>query len=115
MTQLFEILRGEQDNRNLADAPMKVGTGFLATNISNDDQRAMIALKKVDRSRSIELSLREALNKIAHYKYQTFRIDGRGAHYVVLGGELHGKLWVAEFLVSKLCKNATAAIQAITG
>lgn len=34
------------------------------------------------------LNLREALNKLGHYSgdLSTYRVDGRGAHYLVLGG-----------------------------
>lgn len=115
MTQLFEILRGEQDTGNLADAPMNVDTGFLAKSISSAERATMLSLKKIERTRSTALGLRDALNKIAHYEQVDFRVDGRNAHYLLLAGTYHGKHWVAEILVSKLCKNAAAAIQAITG
>lgn len=113
MTKLFEILRGEQDDGYLAPAMMNVDTAFIADGISSADQHKMLSLKKIDRARSTTLSLRNTLNKIAHYKIATFRVDGRGAHYVLLGGVYKNQHWVAEILVSKLCKNAAAAIQAI--
>lgn len=115
LTKLFEILRGEQDDGHLAPALMKVDTALIATGISSDEQKRMLALKRIDRSRSTSLSLRDTLNKIAHYKEATFRVDRRGAHYILLGGIFKKEHWIAEILVSKLCKNAAAAIQGITG
>lgn len=115
MTKLFEILRGEQDDGHLPDPLMNAGTALIADGISSTDQQRMLSQKKIDRARSTTLSLRNTLNKIAHYKTANFRIDGRNAHYLLLGGEHNNKRWVAEILVSKLCNNATAAIQAING
>jgi hypothetical protein len=115
MTKLFEILRGEQDDGHLAAAWMNVDTSFIVELNSAADQQEMLFLKKIDRAQSKSLSLRNTLNKIAHYKTATFRVDGRNAHYLLLGGVYNNKHWVAEILVSRLCKNAAMAIQAITG
>jgi hypothetical protein len=115
MTQLFEILRGEQDTGHLAAAPMNADTAFIANGISIIEQQQMLSLKKIDRTRSTNLSLRNTLNKIAHYDRATFRVDKRNAHYLLLAGIYQNKHWVAEILVSKLCRNAAIAIQAITG
>lgn len=115
MTQLFEILRGEQDAGHLAAAPMNADTAFIVNGISITDQQQMMSLKKIDHSRSTALSLRNTLNKIAHYEKATFRVDKRNAHYLLLAGVYKNNHWIAEILVSKLCKNAATAIQAITG
>lgn len=114
MTKLFEILRGEQDNGHLDASVMQVHTGIIAENISRADQAGMLLRKKIDRTRSTSLSLRNTLNKLAHYKTASFRVDGRNAHYLLLRGQRRGEYWAAEILVSTLCKNAATAIQAIT-
>ena len=115
MTQLFEILRGEQDLGYLSPVLMQVPTGFLAERLSIEDQQKMMLQRKVDRSMSAKMDLRDALNKIAHWKDTSFRIDGRGAHYLILSGAHNGKKWIAEVSVSRLCRNARAAIAAISG
>ncbi|MNO58917.1 hypothetical protein D3C76_494920 [compost metagenome] len=115
MVKLFEILRGEQDLGNLASEPMEAGTGYLVICDSIDEQLAMMEQKKIDRTRSTTISLRNALNKIAHWKNTTFRVDGRGAHYILLSGNQFQTKWVAEIHIAKLCKNCATAIAAITG
>lgn len=115
MVKLFEILRGEQDQGNLAPEPMQAATGYLVICDSIDDQLAMMEQKKIDRTRSTAISLRDALNKIAHWKSTTFRVDGRGAHYILLSGKQSQTKWVAEIHMAKLCKNCSTAIAAITG
>ena len=113
----FEILRGEQDDGFLADSYMRVPTGFLIEGATAAEQAAMIGAARIDKAhaRCGPLALREALNKIAHYRYgvATFRVDRRGAHYLVLGGSRNGRHWIAEILVTQLCRNATAAAAAI--
>ncbi|MCF5245328.1 hypothetical protein GIW33_27970 [Pseudomonas syringae] len=115
MVQLFEILRGEEDSANLASELMQAPTGYLVLCISTEDQHAMMEQKKIDRARSTVIGLREALNKIAHWKGTNFRVDGRGAHYILLSGTQREKKWVAEIHIPKLCKNCSAAIAGITG
>lgn len=88
MTELFEILRGEQDDGHLAATLMNVATGLVANDVSMADQQEMLSLKRIDRTQSTTLNLRNALNKIAHYKTTSYRVDGRNAHYLLLGGEL---------------------------
>lgn len=77
----------------------------------------MIRAARIDKAhaRCRPLALREALNKIAHYRsgVATFRFDRRGAHYLVLGGSRNGRHWIAEILVTQLCRNAAAAAAAI--
>lgn len=114
MTTLFEILRGEQDAGNLAPIWMNVNTALIAEVSSAHDQQQMLTRRKVSRAQSQPLSLRNTLNKLAHYETATFRVDGRNSHYLILSGVYKQKYWVAEILVSKLCKNSTAAIQAIS-
>jgi hypothetical protein len=119
MVNLFEILRGEQDDGNLANGPMSVSTAVIVNQVSATEQQDMISAGKIDRVHASFgcLSLQDTLNKIAHYNISTatFRVDGRGSHYLLLGGKYQGKHWVAEILVSRLCKNAAAAVRAITG
>ncbi|WP_155635505.1 hypothetical protein [Burkholderia cepacia] len=116
MTQLFEILRGEHDEGRIDDAMMLAPTGLLATRISISQQDSMLASKRINRVGAIPLTFREALNKVAHYHSDkvAFRIDGRNAHYLVLGGTFQRQHWVAEILVSKFCKNAAAALRSAT-
>lgn len=117
MPNLFEILRNEQDQKRLDDRYMQVDTGWQIDGLSAADQSAIVAAGKVRRSRADceRMDLRTALNRAAHFDTAIagYRIDGRGAHYVVLGGEHRKRRWVAEILVSTLCKNASAAATAI--
>ena len=117
LAAMFEILRGEQDDGYLADSYMQVPTGFLVEGVTAAEQTAMINAARIDKAhgRCGPLTLREALNKIAHYRsgVATFRVDRRGAHYLVLGGSRSGRHWVAEILVTKLCRNAATAAEAI--
>lgn len=115
MTKLFEILRGEQDAGRLAAAPMNAATALIVNGVSITEQQKMLFLKKIDRTRSTTLGLRNVLNKIAHYEMATFRVDKRNAHYLLLAGTYNGKPWIVEILVSRLCSNSAAAIKAITG
>jgi hypothetical protein len=117
LTQLFEILRNEQDQGRLAPHFMHQPTAHIVNGVSSSDVAAMISARKIDKSHVGygPLNLRNTLNKIAHHdtSLATYRIDGRGAHYLVLGGAQGNTLWVAEILVSRLCKNAAAAVGAI--
>jgi hypothetical protein len=117
LAAIFEILRGEQDDGYLADSYMRVPTGVLVERVTAAEQTAMIDAARIDKghARCGPLTLREALNKIAHYNsgVATFRVDRRGAHYLVLGGSRNRRRWVAEILVAQLCRNAAAAAVAI--
>lgn len=115
MVQLFEILRGEEDSENLAPELMQAPTGYLVLCESTAEQLTMMGQKKIDRARSTTISLREVLNKIAHWKTTSFRVDGRGAHYILLSGTQQHKKWVAEIHIPKLCKNCSTAISGIAG
>jgi len=119
LTNLFEILRNEEDHGNLPRSYMAVPTGLIADGLTEEQQNGMVAQQKVDRSHPTvsTLGLRDALNKIAHYRtaVAAYRVDGRGAHYLVLGGSFRNRRWVAEILVSRLCRNASIAADAITG
>ena len=83
MTNLFEILRNEEDHGNLAGAHMAIDTAFVADDVTLGEAANMINAQGVDQSHSSykKLSLRNTLNKIAHYdaRMATFRLDGRGA------------------------------------
>lgn len=117
LAAMFEILRGEQDDGHLDASYMDVSTGLLVNDITGAEQHGMIKNRAIDRRHAAcsSLSLREALSKIAHYRSSeaTFRVDGRGAHYLVLGGRHRRQRWVAEILVSRLHTNAAAAAAAI--
>lgn len=118
MVQLFEGLRNEQEDGYLAAGSMDVPTGWLASRLSLAEQRSMISAARIDHHHPNfgAMPLRVALNKIAHFRFDaaTYRVDGRGAHYLVLGGTQSGQRWVAQILVSQLCRNSSAAIQAIS-
>ncbi|WP_406239901.1 hypothetical protein ACF3NX_12950 (plasmid) [Acetobacter orientalis] len=117
LTIIFETLRNEEDQGRLDSIHMAKPTGYIVNGINIEDQQAMIVERKLDRSHSTlgVMSLRDALNKIAHHDTSqiTYRIDRRGAHYLILGGAFRGKIWLAEILVSKLVKHAAAAAEAI--
>lgn len=117
MTRLFDVLRNEQDHGKPIGNHMLAPTGILASNVTLTEQAAMVQAARVYRQHAscCVLSLRDALNKIAHYdtNKSSFRLDRRGAHYLVLGGMQGHKLWVSEILVSRLCKNARSAVQAL--
>lgn len=122
MTSLFDLLRGEHDAERLHDSWMEQVSGFLAKDLAPAERLAMIRDAKLDRAHShyAPMTLRDALNKIAHCDAarSTYRIDGRGAHYLVLSGpdqkpDKKGP-WVAEILISTLCRNAAAAIGSLS-
>ena len=89
LTVLFETLRNERDHRYLDASELAGAVGLLIEPVTQQEQADMKAAHKLDRSHSGcgLLSLAEALNKLGHYNTEvsTYRIDGRGAHYVVLG------------------------------
>jgi hypothetical protein len=118
LSSLFDILRNEQDQQHLADQFMAEETGYLVKNVSSAEREAMIAAARIDRSHPgfAKIGLRDVLNKIAHHdtRAATFRVDGRGAHYLLLGGEDQKKRrWVMQVLVTRLYKNASRAVAAI--
>ncbi|WP_149533797.1 hypothetical protein [Tardiphaga sp. P9-11] len=117
MTQLFEILRNEQDQGRLAQQYMQISTSSVVSGPTPVEQAAMIASCRIERSHRGygSLDLRDTLNKIAHHDtgLVSFRVDNRGAHYLILGGSFRGSRWISEILVAKLCKNAAAAVKAI--
>lgn len=117
LTSLFETLRNERDHGYLDDANLSDPVGLLIEPATSREQAAMAAAHKLDRAHanSKPLSLREALNKLGHYNgtLSAYRIDGRGAHYLLLGGRRGGRNWVAEILVSRLCDRAAVAAKAI--
>ncbi|ESZ46621.1 hypothetical protein ACYG9R_01720 [Mesorhizobium sp. RSR565B] len=117
MVGLFDVLRNEQDHGKPIRYQMSEDTGQPFRGVSHLELLAMLGSCRIDRKHpGIKiLSLRDALNKIAHHNKEisTYRLDGRGAHYLVLAGQEGNKQWVAEFLVSRFCRNATAAIRAL--
>lgn len=117
LTNLFETLRNERDHRYLNDADLSNSVGLLVQPATQQEQASMAAAHRIDRSHvhCAPLSLREALNKLGHYNatLSTYRIDGRGAHFLVLGGRQRNQNWLAEILVSRLCYEAMAAAKAI--
>lgn len=122
MVSLADLLRGEQDAERLPKSSMTAVTGLIAKDLTINEREAMITAKRLDRSHVScrPATLRGAFNKIVHCDaaHCTYRIDGRGAHYLVLSGPGQGPydgLWVAEILVATLCSNAAAAIEALRG
>lgn len=117
LTAIFEALRNEQDQGRLARSYMMEATGHIANHVSSSEQQAMIAARKLDLSHPSlrRMTLRDALNKVAHHDttFTTYRLDGRGAHYLILGGSHQNRNWVAEVLVSTLVKHARKAAKAI--
>lgn len=117
LTVLFETLRNERDYRYLDASELRGAVGLLIEPVTQQEQADMKAAHKLDRSHSGcgPLSLGEALNKLGHYNTEvsTYRIDGRGAHFVVLGGRRGHQHWIAEILISRLCKEAAVAAKAI--
>jgi hypothetical protein len=115
-------LRNEQDQQRLAAAFMAVDVGILASRLTPRERAEMIRNRGVDRHHAncAPLSLRDACNKIAHHDtaHSAFRIDGRGAHYIVLSGPDQNPTrgpWVAEMLVSRFCSQASKAVAAFQG
>lgn len=115
LASLFEILRGEQDSGHLADELMQVRTGLVIKDTTPDELAGMKSKHRIDRSRSVSMSLRDTLNKIAHWQFADFRVDGKNAHYLIFSGTFKHQTWFAEVLVSRLCRNASAAISGISG
>ncbi|HVI98301.1 MAG TPA: hypothetical protein VM657_04475 [Sphingomonas sp.] len=117
LTKLFETLRNERDHGYLDDVELSCAVGLLIEPATQQEQALIAAKSKIDRSHANcgPLNLREALNKLGHYNgdLSTYRVDGRGAHYLVLGGRRGNRYWVAEILVSRLCKGAASAAKAI--
>lgn len=118
MVQLFNVLRNEQDHGSPIAPLMSASTAKLVKEITFAEMEAMIRAAKIDRKHAqfADISLRETLNKVAHFdtNFSTYRVDGRGAHYLILGGkDQRQRLWVAEILVSRLCKCAERAVRAL--
>jgi hypothetical protein len=118
MVQLFNVLRNEQDHGSPIAAVMSAPTAKFVKEVTLAEMEVMIRAAKIDRKHAqfADISLRETLNKIAHFdtNFSTYRVDGRGAHYLILGGkDQRRRLWVAEILVSRLCKCAERAVRAL--
>lgn len=120
LVELFDVLRNEQDQGRLDPQLMRAMTGNIVQRISRAEQAQLIGANRISpyHPNFRPLNLRGVLSKIAHFDTvsATYRIDGRGAHYLVLGGpeQSHAdQFWVAEILVSRLCNNAAAAIKAL--
>ena len=117
LASLFEMLRNEQDQGRLDHRYMLEATGWQIDGVSAAEQAAMVARGRIDRTHPgyERVGLRTALNRAAHHDTAVtgYRVDGRGAHYLVLGGAYRRRRWVAEILVSTLCRNASIAAAAI--
>ncbi len=117
LTKLFETLRNEHDHRYLDAVHLQSQVGLLIQHLTSQEQVSMSASKRIDRLHPScrPLTLHQALNKLGHYDgaTSTYRVDGRGAHYIVLGGRQHQQNWIAEILISRLCKEAASAANAI--
>lgn len=117
LSNLFEILRNEEDQGRLDHPYMRLDTGYAVTGLTQVEMAQMISDQRIDRNHAGfgPLSLRDCLNKVAHFDtaYATFRVDGRGAHYLILGGVYRRQPWLAEILVSKLCTSSRTAVKAL--
>jgi hypothetical protein len=117
LTNLFETLRNQRDHGYLDSSDLADAVGLLIEPVTQQEQANMAEACKINRLHTScrPLSLAEALNKLGHYNadLSTYRIDGRGAHFLVLGGCRRSRNWVAEVLVSRLCSKATIAVKAI--
>lgn len=118
---LFEGLRNQRDHGYLDRNDLRQPVGWIISSASSAEQSLAYRVKKVDRPHSANspLSLEDALNKLAHYDedLSTYRVDGRNAHYLLLCGRRRGggrtQNWIAEILVSKLCREVRGAARAI--
>ena len=117
MTQLFECLRNERDYKYLDASELQRPVGLIVERVEQNALSAMVARTRLDRHHPDckPLTQNDALNKLAHYDESntTYRIDGRGAHFLLLVGSRHGHKWIAEFLVSRLCQSAAEAAKTI--
>lgn len=118
---LFEGLRNQRDHGYLNRSDLQQPVGWIIASASSAEQSLAYRVRKVDRRHSeySPLSLEEALNKLAHYDedLSTYRVDGRKAHYLVLCGKRQSRAgtqnWIAEILVSRLCREVRVAARAI--
>ena len=118
---LFEGLRNERDHGYLDRSDLQQPVGWIIAPASSTEQLRAHSERKLDRGHSAwsPLPLEDALNKLAHYDedLSTYRVDGRNAHYLVLCGKRRGgggtQNWIAEILVSKLCREVRVAARGI--
>lgn len=114
MHDLLMVIRKAQDNGVTAKGYSLVDTGWLAEALTQVEQQSMMAGKKIDRrhQNARKCSLRECVNKLAHLENSTFRVNGRGSHYVVLTGQNQSKtkLWVCEFNINTFATHCAKVI-----
>ena len=116
MHDLTLLIRKAEDNGAAAHSVMPSDTGWIAEDLSLVDQQSMMSCKKVNRKhlKANRCSLRKCLNKLAHSKTTTFRVDGRGSHYLVLTGPDQSASkgpWVCEFNVNTFATHCANVIR----
>lgn len=103
-------IRTEEDSGVITSAMMPANTGWIAIDLSAPDLNAMMSGAMLDRKHANAklMPLRECLNKIVHHEASTYRIDGRGAHFILLAGPAQNQNkgpWVAEFSIARLAQH----------
>lgn len=116
MHDLALLIRKAEDNGAAAQGVMPGDTGWIAENLALADQRSMMSRRKVNRRhpKATRCALRKCLNKLAHPTATTFRVDGRGSHYLVLTGpdqRASKGPWVCEFNVNTLATHCANVIR----
>lgn len=116
MHDLTLLIRKSEDNGAATQGIMPNNTGWIAENLSLADQQSMMSRKKVNRrhQKATRCPLRKCLNKLAHQTAATFRVDGRGSHYLVLTGPDQSSSkgpWVCEFNINTLATHCANVIR----
>lgn len=119
MHDLTLSVRKAEDKGAISSGVMPSDTGWIADNPTPPEHQAMMVQKKVDRRHigAERCSLRKCLNKLAHATGSTYRVDGRGAHYLVLTGPNQAASkgpWVCEFNVNTLAKHCELVLRTLS-
>ncbi len=116
LIEIFDHIRNEEDNKRIDPKLTKMETSKIIENVDQNALTSIIASKKIAPINNPQpCSLRETLNKIAHFDKlnSTYRVTRSGAHYLVLSGlgkNAKAGPWVAEIHMSKLIKRCRQAI-----
>lgn len=115
MHDLTLLIRKAEDDGAALSSVMPIDTGWIAENLLPADRTSMMLHEKVSRRhpKTKRCALRKCLNKLAHAEASTFRVDGRGAHYLVLTGPDQSASkgpWVCEFNVNTLAAHCAKVI-----
>lgn len=118
LRQLVLLIRHAEDSNLVSSTAMPTATGVIAENLSLAEQQAMLNSHKVNRRHANcrAASLRECFNKMAHPTCSTYRVDGRGTHFLLLSGPDQRPTrgpWVIEFSVKRLAEHAAGVIASL--